>query len=159
MQQERFSTLYRKYAGLVYAVARTELRDLHDAEDVTADVFLQLWESDPVFRDDDAVRSWLVICTRNRCRNLKKSWVSRLRVNMEVTDAAHTDAGGTDPRASEALERLRRLPEKYRLPLMLYAVEGYSVREIAEMLSMKESTVSTRIERAREKMRKDMEVQ
>ena len=57
------------------------------------------------------------------------------------------------------MESLMNLPEKYRLPLMLFAVEGYSVRETGEILHLNESTVCTRIARARDLIRKETGVE
>ena len=57
------------------------------------------------------------------------------------------------------MDALLKLPEKYRLPLMLFAVEGYSVRETAEILHLNESTVRTRIARARDLIRKETGVE
>ena len=55
----------------------------------------------------------------------------------------------------QVMQALLELPEKYRLPLLLFAVEGYSVRETADILHLNESTVRTRIARAREMIRKE----
>ena len=58
----------------------------------------------------------------------------------------------------EAVQRsLSKLPLNYRVPLILYGVEGYSVREIGEMLGISQGAVKTRLCRAREKLRKVFE--
>ena len=158
MEQDVFTELYRRHAGFVYAVALSDLRNPPDAEDVTADVFIQLLESDAVFRSEAAVRKWLMVCTRNRCKNLKKSRFRRRRIEPEDMEQIPAPPDSGKIRLSQAMETMGRLPEKYRLPLMLYAVQGYAVPEIAALLGIAESTVRTRIERAREKMRREMEV-
>lgn len=60
-----------------------------------------------------------------------------------------------EPELRQVMEAIYRLPERYRLPLLLFAVEGYSVRETGEILHLNESTVRTRIARAREMIRKE----
>ena len=63
------------------------------------------------------------------------------------------------PELHDVMEAMLRLPEKYRLPLMLFAVQGYSVHETAEILHLNESTVRTRIARARAIIRKETGVE
>ena len=159
MEHAAFTGLYARYAGFVYAVALSDLRNPADAEDVTADVFMQLLESDTRFPSEASARKWLIVCTRNRCKNLRSSWVRRQRADAEVLEQIPVQPDSSGARLSQAMEAMGRLPEKYRLPLMLCAVQGYSVRETAEMLGLNESTVRTRIERAREKMKTEMGVE
>ncbi len=121
---------------------------------MTADVFIQIIEDDIQFEDDNHARAWLITAVRNRCKNQLKSWHRRLRTDA---DTIRLETSDTDKRAlSEAMAAIAALPERYRLPLMLTAVEGYSTAEAAQMLHCNESTVRTRISRARALIRKKL---
>ena len=157
MQDEAFTLLYQKYANFVYSIALSYLKNPTEAEDAAADVFVRLLEADPVFPDDIHARAWLAAVTRNRCKNLLRHWLRSQREAEEIMEQIPVS-----DRAAElhtVMEALLKLPEKYRLPLMLFAVEGYSIRETAGILKMNESTVRTRIARAREIIRKETEVE
>ncbi len=152
-QNDAFSALYRRHIQTVYNIALSYLKNPAEAEDVASDVFVQLLESGMTFADDTQARAWLITVTRNRCKNHLKHWLRRRRASEEVME--HIPVESAAPELRQVMEALCRLPERYRLPLMLFAVEGYSIRETAEILHLNESTVRTRIARAREIIRKE----
>ncbi len=152
-QNDAFSALYRQYIQTVYNIALSYLKNPAEAEDVASDVFVQLLESGMTFADDTQARAWLITVTRNRCKNHLKHWLRRRRASEEVMEQIPVESAA--PELRQVMEAVCRLPERYRLPLMLFAVEGYSVRETAEILHLNESTVRTRIARAREIIRKE----
>ncbi|MBQ5339147.1 MAG: sigma-70 family RNA polymerase sigma factor [Oscillospiraceae bacterium] len=153
MQDEAFTSLYRKYANFVYSIALSYMKNPADAEDVTADVFVRLLETDISFPDETHARAWLATVVRNRCKNLLRHWLRRKREAEEVMEQIPVSDRAAD--VQQVMQALLALPEKYRLPLLLFAVEGYSVRETADILHLNESTVRTRIARAREMIRKE----
>lgn len=153
MQDEAFTLLYQKYAGFVYSIALSYLKNPAEAEDVTADVFVKLLETDPALPDAQQARAWLAAVTRNRCKNLLRHWLRSKRDSEEIMERIPVSDRAAE--LHDVMEAILRLPEKYRLPLMLFAVEGYSVRETAEILHLNESTVRTRISRARDIIRKE----
>lgn len=153
MQDEAFTSLYRKYANFVYSIALSYMKNPADAEDVTADVFVRLLETDISFPDETHARAWLATVVRNRCKNLLRHWLRRKREAEEVMEQIPVSDRAAD--VQQVMQALLALPEKYRLPLLLFAVEGYSVRETADILHLNESTVRTRIARAREIIRKE----
>ena len=157
MQDEAFTMLYQKYANFVYSIALSYLKNPAEAEDVTADVFVQMLESDIGFPDEIRARAWLATVVRNRCKNLLRHWSRKKREAEEVMEQIPVKDQSGELRT--VMESLMNLPEKYRLPLMLFAVEGYSVRETGEILHLNESTVCTRIARAREMIRKETGVE
>lgn len=157
MQDEAFTLLYQKYANFIYSIALSYLKNPAEAEDVTADVFVKLLESDVSFPEDIAARAWLATVTRNQCKNLLRHWLRNKRDAEEVMEQIPVTDQSAELRA--VMDSILKLPEKYRLPLLLFAVEGYSVRETAEILHLNESTVRTRIARARDMIRKETGVE
>ena len=152
-QNDFFSALYRQHVNTVYSIALSYLKNPAEAEDVTSDVFVQLLESGISFPDEAQARAWLITVTRNRCKNHLKHWLRRRRASEEAMEQIPVESAA--PELRQVMDAICKLPERYRLPLMLFAVEGYSVRETAEMLGLNESTVRTRIARAREMIRKE----
>lgn len=157
MQDEAFTELYRKYANYVYSIAMSYLKNPAEAEDVTADVFVRVLESDISFEDDIRARAWLATVVRNRCKNLLRHWMWKKREAEEVMEQIPVSDQSSE--LHQVMETMMGLPEKYRLPLMLFAVEGYSVKETADILHLNESTVRTRIARARGIIRKETGVE
>ena len=156
-QQDAFSELYRTHANFVYSIALSYLKNPAEAEDAAADVFMQVLESGISFPDITKARAWLATAVRNRCKNLLKHWSRKKRASEEIMDQIPVSDLTAELRA--VMESLMDLPEKYRLPLLLFAVEGYSVHETAAILRLNESTVRTRIARAREMIRKETGVE
>ena len=134
MQDEAFTSLYRKYANFVYSIALSYMKNPADAEDVTADVFVRLLETDISFPDETHARAWLATVVRNRCKNLLRHWLRRKREAEEVMEQIPVSDRAAD--VQQVMQALLALPEKYRLPLLLFAVEGYSVRETADILHL-----------------------
>ena len=89
MQDEAFTLLYQKYANFVYSIALSYLKNPAEAEDVTADVFVKLLESDVSFPEDIAARAWLATVTRNQCKNLLRHWLRNKRDAEEVEERRH----------------------------------------------------------------------
>ena len=156
-QDAAFTLLYQKYADFIYGIALSYLKNPAEAEDAAADVFVQLLESGISFPDETHARAWLAAAVRNRCKNLLRNWQRKKRAAEEVMEQIAVN--DLTPKLHAAMEALLRLPEKYRLPLMLFAVQGYSVHETAEILHLNESTVRTRIARARAMIRKETGVE
>lgn len=150
---DAFSLLYQAHANFVYAIAMSYLKNPAEAEDVTADVFVKVLETGTTFPDETQARAWLAKAIRNRCKNVLKNWIRKKRVAEEVMEQIPVIS--MRPELNAVMEAVYRLPEKYRLPLLLFAIEGYSVRETADILKLNESTVRTRISRAREIIRNE----
>lgn len=152
-QRDSYSQFYERNANLVYAVALSYLRHREDAEDCSADVFAQVFEQKLTFESIEHERAWLVTAVRNRCRNRVKHWFQSRR--DEMPENGRSDEAAVQLRMT--MDAIAEMPEKYRLPLVLCAVQGYSTAETAKMLQTNESTITTRISRARKILRKKLE--
>lgn len=139
---ERFSTdIFRM------AYARTGNRN--DAEDITQDTFIKYMKETKPFVDENHVKAWLLRVTINSSKNLVTSAWHRRNTSMDAADVMST----TIEEKSDVYYAVLKLPEKYRTVVHLYYYEGYSVEEIATMLSAKESTVKSWLRRARLKLK------
>ncbi len=122
-----------------------------DAEDVLQDVFVKLIVKQPVFESLNHETAWLIKVTVNLCK-------SRLRSHWwKKTDPLLEDYPAQTDEQQGLLQTVIALPSKYRLVIHLYYYEGYSTKEIAKMISKKESTVREQLTRARRMLKQYLE--
>jgi RNA polymerase sigma-70 factor (ECF subfamily) len=95
-------------------------------------------------------KAWLLRCTVNACKNRFRFLRRWEALPLEAA------AGVPDQTDRAVLEAVLALPQKYRLPIHLYYYEGYSQKEIAELLSLSLTLVQTRMQRARSLLKKEL---
>jgi len=157
----RFEALYRKYVAQVYSFALYELRDRHEAEDVTERTFmlalsgLSSFEerADPADGDASTFRIWLFRIARNAVANQKRSARRRPVAPLEAAagladpfDVSHAAAVRDEARV--AWEAVGRLPDDRRRAIVLRFVEEMSAAEIAGVLGRTEGAVRVLLHRA-----------
>ena len=145
----QFSEYAQKYIDTVYRVAFSMLRNPHDADDVTQDVFLKLYTARVEFQSEDHVKNWLMKVTVNACKNVFRMPCRRAE---DIEEYAQT-LGFESPEQTDLFLAVNSLEQKYRIAVHLYYFEGYSVKEIGKILGVSENTVSTRLARARGKLK------
>lgn len=148
MTESEFIRLVSLYRQTVFRAAYCCLKSYSEAEDITQEVFLALYTYSGAFNDDSHIKAWLLRVTVNKCRNFLKSAFRRFSVPLE--EAADRTVFTED---NELLETVMRLKPKLRTPLYMYYYEDYSVKEIAELLCEKETTITTRLSRGRQKLK------
>lgn len=143
--------LFRQYKDSVYRLALSLTGSVQDAEDVTQTVFLKLLETKPAL-EEGRERAWLFQVAANECRSL---WRRLSRRRTEPLEEALTVAAPEADRA--VLEAVGRLKPGDRAVLYLFYYEGYSARETGELLGISQSAVTTRLQRARQKLKTILE--
>ena len=138
-----------RYGPLVYRMAVQGTGSAADGEDVAQEVFVSLIRSDPAFADDTHLRAWLIRATANRCKSWGRSPWRRRTVPLEP----NRDTVPPPPDGSGVLEAVAALPAKYRWPVYLHYIEGYTAAEIGQLLGCPRNTVLSRLSRAREKLK------
>nr|WP_325211426.1 sigma-70 family RNA polymerase sigma factor [uncultured Oscillibacter sp.] len=150
MDKASFTAAARRYQNMVYRTALHTLGNPQDADDAVQEVFLRLFRHRGAFESGEHLRRWLLRVTVNYCRDLLKSPWRKRRVSLE----ALPETPVFDRPREEALYReVMALPEKYRTVLNLFYYEELSVREIGELLEVGDSTVTTRLARARRRLK------
>lgn len=155
---EAFAQVYEEHSRAIYYLALRYLGDPERAEDVTHDVFVKAWRHLAQFRHEAAWRTWLYRIAINHCRNVASSWAARHLVT-QADDAvwelaeARTDSPLRVLELKELGERIRatmdRLPEEYRLLLLLVADERLSYEQIAGLTAQTTDAVRGKLHRAR----------
>ena len=131
------------YGDMLLRLAYSYMKNMHDAEDILQDVFIQLMKNIGIFESREHKKSWLICVTRNLCRNkLKSSWFKK---RDELVELPYYDNYKND----DVLDAVMRLPVKYREVIHLFYYEDYTTAKIAEIIDKKESTVRSLLHRGR----------
>ena len=137
------------YSRMLLRLAMTRLPSSADAEDVVQEVFLKLLTARPQFRDAEHEKAWLIRAALHRACDMARS-AERRNLPLEAAEAV---PGGELPEPSPILSAVRALPAKYSAVIHLYYYEGYSIKEISQLLRLPVPTVGTRLSRGRERLR------
>lgn len=132
------------------------LKDVHLAEDAVQETFLKAYRAMESFRGESAEKTWLTRIAINTCLDMKRTPWQRLvdrRTRMEDMPGGAFEQQMGDDTVSRAV---MALPSKYRLAVLLHYYQGLSVKDIAHMLSLPVSTVTTRLSRGRERLRSSL---
>lgn len=168
---QAFSALVERYQERILRLARRIVGSLHDAEDVVQQTFLSAIESLDSYRAEASVSTWLFrIATNHALKVLRKRRGLPLEVGSNglgeesYSDLPHPDyVASWRDRPDELLqqaevrqlldEAIAELPENYRVVFVLRDIEGLSIREVADVLSLSEANVKIRQLRARLQLR------
>ena len=151
---------YRRHGGAVYGLARRVLNNPSEAEDVTQEVFLRLWNQPDRFdASRGTLRSYLLAQAHARAVDAVRSAAARRR--RESREATRTAAAGYDMQhevwdlavAEQVAGAMGGLPEEERRAIELAYFDGHTYREVAQLLGQPEGTVKSRIRNGMRRMR------
>ncbi len=153
--------LYQKalvvqYSGFLMAVSRRYTHDQSSAKDILQESLIQILKSIPRYKEQGTFEAWMkriVINTAIKYFN-KNSFKNELYTIDDQPEQSIPSNAYANMAADELWELIRRLPENYRTVFNLHAIEGYSHREISELLGIEESTSRSQLTRARSMLRK-----
>ncbi len=135
----------------MYCIARSYLRCEADCEDALQNALLRAWEKRNTLREERYFRTWLTRILINSCKETLR------RQKREAPTADFPEAAAPQGADPALWESLRALDEKYRVTVILHYRDGYGIREIASILRIPESTVKTRLSRARQQLKSLLE--
>ena len=138
----------KKYSSSMLKTAFSLLKSTADAEDAVQEAFVKLITKAPEFENDEHQKAWLLRVTVNISKNMLKS---ARRKNLPLTEEIPYSE-----KSDDVLPYVLSLDEKYRVVTHLYYYENYSIKEIAEILSLPVATVGTRLSRARKILEKSL---
>ncbi len=143
--------LYQKYASKMMTVCRLYARHKEEAEDLLQDAFIKVFVNLPKFEQNGSLEGWVRrIVINTALKHVKKSSFK----NEDIGIAVYHDPGVSETiiskiSADELINIIGKLPTGYKLVFNLYAIEGYSHKEIGELLEIKESTSRSQLAKAR----------
>ncbi len=164
-----FEQLVRLYSKYVYTTSFFILRDNHDAEDISQEVFVKVYLSINGFRGLSSFKTWLRKLTVNTCIDKirlrsktkdKKVSLDKITEDYEIIFEKHEqnleNNYFTSQTVKDVLKIIVDLDENYRIPLILRDLQDYSYREIAKLTGKPIGTVKTNIHRARKTIKERM---
>lgn len=152
MTKEQLGNLIIASQETMYRVAKTLLRSDADCADAIQEAVVKAFSGIQTLRKDSYAKTWLVRIVINECYAIMR----RQQRLVPIDDFTVAEAAAEQADYSELYDVLSRLPEEIRLAVTLYYIEGYSVREVAELMNTTQSGVKNRLMRARAKMKKDL---
>lgn len=148
MTESEIEQYIKQYHGAVYRLALSYVKNAAEAEDISQSAFIKLWEQSAA---PENPKAWLFTVTVNLSKNLLKSM--RFTRSTELDENIPCSAGLSE-NETELWQAVMKLTPKYRAVIHLYYYEEYSVKEIADIIGASETNVTTRLARAREKLKK-----
>lgn len=155
MTKEQLGALILSSERQLYATAKTILMNDQDCADAIQETIVKAFSKIQTLRNDKYAKTWLIRILINECYTfLRKS--SRLVSLEEMNEKAEIEADKkTD--YSDLYRAVNSLKEELRLPVVLYYIEDFSIKEIAQILEITEGAVQKRLARARGKLKRDLQ--
>ena len=157
-EREALAELYQRTRTAVYGLALSYLKNAHDAQDLTQDVYVQVWECAEQYRLTGSPMGWLLAVCRNLCLMRLRREERHAALSEEEWDAIPARECGLDADERALLQgALASLTDEERRVVLLHAVTGLKHREIAALLELPLPTVLSKYHRALKKMRSFLE--
>lgn len=150
---EQIEQLVQKYSDMIYRVAYSQLGSDAAAADVVSDVFLKVLTLEKTPGSEEHTKAWLIRVTVNRCRDIFRA---QKNISADEIPEQPADFAPVDEKLDIAAA-LEQMPPKLRTVLYLYYYEEYGTREIAKMLGIPKSTVTTSLSRARKMLKNKLD--
>ena len=156
----RYEQLVQHYHADLYRYGYWLCKDPHIAQDLVQDTFLRAWKHLDSLLDPTAAKAWLVtILRRENARRFERKQFDY--DDTEQDSLADSTQSSAEQHCDNGLlrRRMATLPREYREPLVLQALGGFSSDEIANLLQLNVNTVNTRLFRARNLLRNNLNLQ
>ena len=156
-----FEEIYQRHHRRVYAICLRMLQNAAEAEDLTQDVFIQLYRKIGSFRGDSAFTTWLHRLTVNQVlMHFRKRTVKFEKTTEEGETPVQIVGGTENPRKMPIVDKIalesaiEQLPAGYKNVFVLHDIEGYEHEEVARILGCSVGTSKSQLHKARLKLRK-----
>lgn len=147
MGKSEFVEVYYRHVDTVYRVCYSFMKNRADTEDMVQETFLRLLSAKKTFENERHEKAWLIVTASNVCKDTLKKW---WRKNENIED--FLDIAEEPKQEDDVLEVILQLPQDFKEAVYMYYYEGYTTVEIAEFLRCPESTVRSRLMRAKKKL-------
>lgn len=153
--------IIEEYGDYLLRVAYVYVKNKETAEDIVQDVFIAFYEKQHQYKEQASLKTYLVKMTVNRCHDYFRSWrYKRVVLFEKVTGKSSEETPEAfvmqNEQSTDLLAVLLTLSLAYREVIILYYYEEMSTVEIAKVLNCPESTVRTRLQRARKQLKNKM---
>ncbi|MEY5047303.1 MAG: hypothetical protein RLZZ175_662 [Bacteroidota bacterium] len=145
--------IYETYANRMLAICMRYVKSRQDAEDVLQEGFLKIFDQINTFRNEGSFEGWMKrIFVGLAIDNFRKNKNIDLNDSLENVDFQNDENIYSKFSAQEIINSIAELPDGFRMIFNLYAIEGFTHKEIAEKLSISEGTSKSQFARAKMKL-------
>jgi RNA polymerase sigma factor (sigma-70 family) len=145
--------LYKQYSRAMYNIACRMMNNREDAEDMLQETFIDCFRNIGSFRYESTFGAWLKRILINKCINEHRRKKTELLFFDNLPERITEEESVPVPDTISIARAIDKLPDGYRIILSLYLLEGYDHGEIAQILSISESTSKSQYSRARAKLK------
>ena len=157
VSEAEISRLVTEHGTRLLRFACLYLKDLHLAQDAVQEAFFKASQNLQTFEGRSSELTWLTAITLNCCRSIRRSaWFKAFSQSVSADTAELVDQKAVF-KDDSLLNEVMALPPKYREIILLYYYQELSLKEIGGMLGKNESTLSTRLKRARAMLKSRLE--
>lgn len=152
--------LFDKFAPKMLAVCKRYLRNIDEAEDALQDGFVKVFQKIPEFKMEGSLEGWIRrIMVNNSLDAIRRNKKQLLEDDVDSVQhkVSFTDFQFDDMDLQYLMKIIQSLPDGYRVVFNMFAIEGYSHKEIAETLGVSENTSKSQYSRARALLRDKLE--
>ena len=148
MTKDDFTVQILDMKKTLYHIACGILRSEADREDAVQECILKAWEKRDSLKSDTAFRAWVTRILINECYD-----ICRRSGKVIVLDELPESTAPEDTEGRELRDLIMEMDEIYRMPIIMFYIEGFSIREISKILHIPEGTVKSRLFAGRAKLR------
>jgi RNA polymerase sigma-70 factor (ECF subfamily) len=159
--RQAFGERLQQHRGIVFKVANTYARDADDRADLAQDIAAQLWRAYPGYDPARSFSTWMYRIALNVAISFARSDRQRRRHAVPLDEDLHDIADGNAPdhgREAQvrALHRFIATQDPFNRALLLLYLDGHGTREMADVLGISESNVTTKISRLKQRIRDEL---
>ena len=147
MTNDEFSERIVAMMQTLYRVSYSQLPDSCDRDDAVQECLFKAWQKRYQLKEERFFQTWVIRILINECHNIRKKRSRDLPLEEMPERAAPANAD------RELHDALLTMDEQLRLPIVLHYMEGYSVKEIAQILRVPQGTVKSRMSRGRSQLK------
>ena len=149
--------LYTLFSGKLFSVCLKYSRNYTEAEDNLQDAFITIFNKIHQYKNKGSFEGWLKrIVINTVLQRYRKEKVFDI-INENTVETEDQEVEDTPISLDYLLRSIQKLPDRYRLVFNLYVLDGYSHKDIADMLDISEGTSKSNLSRARQKLKKEIE--
>jgi RNA polymerase sigma-70 factor (ECF subfamily) len=156
-----FESLVRGYVKKILRLVYLIVKDRNLAEDITQEVFLKAYKNLSSFREESSMQTWVYKIAVNESKKYLRSWSFRhlfFRAEVDVEVVGDTESAVLQSDSRIRFARLvMSLPPTHRQIIVLHYYEELSIEEMADILDISAGAIHTRLHRARQKLREQLE--
>ncbi len=145
---DSIEAIMHTYGNMLFRLCLVTLGNASDAEDAVQETLIKYLQKSPEFEDTEHEKAWLITVATNKCKDML-----RFKSRHPVVDIDEIKEYTKDTSDSGILDALMTLPDKFRVVLVLYYVEEYSIEKIARVIGKTTSAVKMRLQKGRRLLR------